>query len=340
MSESMLAGRLNYTTGAFEVKEIPVPEPAAGEVRVKVEAAGVCLSDVHLIEGALRPPLMEKTGNYEVTLGHEVAGTVEALGEGVEGVTVGDRVIVGALKVVDGDLLTLGVDYDGGWAEFVTTPVETLVPMPDDLPFEQAAIIPDAVSTPWAAVRATADVRAGESVGLWGVGGLGVHAVQLLRFVGATPLIAIDPSEAARERALKFGADAALDPNDEKFAEKLLEANGGQPLDVAFDFAGFEPVRKQAFASLRPRGRLIIVGITGGPLTIENDLVFAYSQQRVIGHYGSEPHHVSDLVQYVEKGRLDFSGSISGTFPLKDAAKAVEALESKKSNPIRLVLIP
>ncbi|MER5480380.1 zinc-binding dehydrogenase [Streptomyces sp. NPDC002734] len=336
-SRTMLAGRMNFTTRTFAVQEVPVPDPGPGEVRVRVRAAGVCLSDVHLVDGRLRPMLLQ---GDEVTLGHEVAGEVDLLGDGVTGTAPGARVIVGAGKRVGDVVWTMGVDYDGGWAEYVVAPAEVLVPIPDTLPFEQAAIIPDAVSTPWGAVEWTGQVKAGEAVGVWGVGGLGAHGVQLLRFMGAAPIVAVDPVEAARERALEFGADLALDPQDPDLAARIAAATGGACLDVAFDFAGVAPVRSQALEALGAGGRLVLVGISGGPLTVESDGLFQYGRKQILGHYGSEPRHVVDLVRLNALGRLDFSRSVSGALPLEDAAKAVERLESKQGNPIRLVLIP
>lgn len=333
----MLAGRMNFTTKEFAVKQVPVPSPGPGEVRVRVKAAGICLSDVHLIQGLLSPLYLD---GDEVTLGHEVSGEVELVGEGVDGVQVGERVIVGAGKHIGDQVWTMGVDYDGGWAEYVVAPAEVLVPIPDDLPFDQAAVIPDAVSTPWAAIEWTGQVKQGESVGVWGIGGLGAHGIQLLRFAGAAPIVAIDPVEAARERALEFGADLALDPADPDFAAKIGAATGGLGLDVAIDFAGVAPVRKQALNALGIGGRLVLVGISGGPLTIDSDIAFMYPRRQVLGHYGSEARHVVDLVRLAKLGRLEFSRSISGTLPLADAAKGVEQLENKVGNPIRLVLHP
>nr|WP_167150153.1 zinc-binding dehydrogenase [Lysinibacter cavernae] len=333
----MLAGRLNVRTKEFSVKRVPVPVPGPGEVRVKVGAAGVCLSDVHLIEGLLTPQYLD---GDEVTLGHEVAGTVEALGAGVESPPVGTRVIVQAGKKQGETVLTMGVDYDGGWAEYLVAPAVVMAPIPDDLPFDQAAIIPDAVSTPWGAIEWTGEVVAGESVGVWGVGGLGAHGIQLLRFVGASPLIAIDPIAEARERALEFGADIALDPADPEFAAKLGAATAGKGLDVAFDFAGVDPVRAQAIASLGLAGRLILVGLSGRPITIEDSTMFSYLRKQIRGHYGSEPQHVEQLIALAKNGRLEFSRSISGSIPLAEAADAVARLERKEGNPIRLVLVP
>lgn len=335
---TMMAGRLNVETGTFAMAEVPVPEPGPGFVRVKVEAAGVCLSDVHLIQGLLKPKFLQ--GN-EVTLGHEVAGTVDLPGPGTEHrVSPGDRVVIQAGYEHNGVTLTMGVDYDGGWAEYVCVPAGVLVPLGEQIPFDQAAIIPDAVSTPWGAIAGTADVRAGEAVGVWGIGGLGAHGVQLLRMVGAAPIVAVDPIPEARQRALDFGADVALDPLDPGFAAALKTATGGRGLDVALDFAGVDAVRAQALASLAVRGRLVLVGLSGTPLTIADSTGFSYARRQILGHYGSEAQHVPQLVDLTRLGRLDFARSVSGRLPLADAEKAVMALDRKEGNPIRLVLIP
>jgi D-arabinose 1-dehydrogenase-like Zn-dependent alcohol dehydrogenase len=188
--ETMLAGRSDVRTRDFAVEEVPKPSPGPGEVLVRVAAAGICLSDVHLVEGQLSPLFL--TGDA-VTLGHEVAGTVAELGDGVTGATVGQRVLLQAGEEKDGWVHTRGVDYDGGWAEYALATVGTLVPVPDGMPLEQACIVPDAVSTPWASIVRTAGVRAGQPVGVWGIGGLGAHAVQLLRLAGAAPIVAVDP---------------------------------------------------------------------------------------------------------------------------------------------------
>ncbi|MET9943156.1 alcohol dehydrogenase catalytic domain-containing protein, partial [Streptomyces halstedii] len=209
--DRMRAVRLHLPTRTLSVEEVAKPVPGPGEVLVKVAAAGVCLSDVHLVDGTLTPLYLQEES---VTLGHEVAGTVETLGPEVDGWTAGQRVVLQAGERRDGRTHTRGVDYDGGWAEYAVASATTLVALPLTLPLDQAAIIPDAVSTPWAAVTVTGDVRPAQAVGVWGAGGLGAHAVQLLRAVGAYPVIAVDPVPAARDRALHFGADLALDSGD------------------------------------------------------------------------------------------------------------------------------
>ena len=335
---TMLAGRLNVAARSFDLREIPIPDPGNGQVRIQVEAAGVCLSDVHLIDGTLNPVHLH---GDEVTLGHEVAGTIEALGAGVEGLQEGQRVLLQAGEQTrDGTILTRGVDYDGGWAEYAVARHDTVLPIPDGMPFEQACIVPDAVSTPWAAVSETAGTRPGEAVAVWGVGGLGAHAVQLLRLIGAAPIIAVDPVEGARVRATRLGADVALDPTDPGFRDGVMAATDAKGLDVAFDFAGVAAVRDQAFGVLGQFGRLVLVGLANAPVTLPHDTFFSYMQQRVLGSYGSRPEHVEQLVTLVRRGRLDLSTSVSDVLPLSEAATAVERLERKEGNPIRLILKP
>lgn len=334
----MLAGRLHVAGRALRMESVPVPEPGRGQVRIKVAAAGVCLSDVHLIDGTLTPLYLP--GDV-VTLGHEVAGTVDQVGDGVEWWQPGQRVLLQAgERDRRGTVLTRGVDYDGGWAEYALAREDTLVQIPDALPFEQACIIPDAVSTPWAAVTDTGRTRPGEAVGVWGVGGLGAHAVQLLLLVGAAPIIAVDPLPAARDRALTLGADVALDPKDDGFKDAVLELTDARGLDVAFDFAGVSPVREQALTVLGRRGRLVLAGIASEPVTIASDSRFNYLRQAVLGHYGSEAEHVDQLVTLAAQGRLDLTASVSDVLPLAEAAEAVRRVHDKAGNPIRLILRP
>ncbi|MFD5056439.1 zinc-binding dehydrogenase [Streptomyces tendae] len=334
----MLAARLHVPSRTLRLEEVPRPQPGPGEVLVKVEAAGVCLSDVHLVDGTLTPLLLR---GDTVTLGHEVSGTVAETGAGVTAWSPGQRVVLHAGESRDGVTYTRGVDYDGGWAEYALSAADAMTPLPDAIPSEQGAIIPDAVSTPWGAITESAAVRPAEAVGVWGVGGLGVHAVQLLRAIGACPVVAVDPNPVARERALAAGADLALDSADPELRQTVRAATGGPGLAAAFDFAGVPPVREQAVSVLAPKGRLVLVGLTDKPLTVTDGTRFSYLQQRILGHYGSDmPVALPQLLRLIQGGRLDFSGSVSGVLPLAEAAEAVARLERKEGDPIRLVLRP
>ncbi|MEU2621451.1 zinc-binding dehydrogenase [Streptomyces sp. NPDC007157] len=346
---TMLAGRLHLDTLKFAVEEVPVPVPGPGEVLIEVKAAGVCLSDVHLIDGSLKPFHPVDT----VTLGHEVAGVIHTLGSGLLGDWApGTRVALQAgqpcgrcgncmrrlrpcLKT-----LTRGLDYDGGWAQYAVAREDTLALLPDQLPFDQAAIIPDAVSTPYAAIVETGQVRPAQAVGIWGAGGLGAHGIRLARLAGAAPIIAVDPLSSARERALAFGADLALDPAAPDFPEAVHQATAGLGLDVAFDFAGVPAVREQAATVLARGGVLVLAGLTPKPLTITDSTQFSFRRNQVRGHYGSGPQYVEQLIRLASTGRLDLAPSITAHIPLAEAADAVARLERKEGDPIRLVLIP
>ncbi|MGW6909079.1 zinc-binding dehydrogenase [Streptomyces sp. NPDC054940] len=335
---TMRAVRLHFPSRELRVEEVPRPVPGPGEVLVKVEAAGVCLSDVHLISGGLGGLLGRRA--EPLILGHEVAGTVAGLGPEVDGWETGDRVVLQAGEQRDGKILTRGVDYDGGWAEYTLARVGTFVALPASIPFEQGAIVPDAVSTPWGAITLTADVRPAQAVGVWGIGGLGAHGVQLLRAVGAFPIVAVDPSPAARERALASGADLALAPADDAFADKVRAVTGGAGLEVAFDFAGVDAVREQALSVLGRSGKLVLVGLSGTPVAITDSTAFSVRKLQILGHYGSDEAAVPQLIRLMEAGRLDFARSVSEVLPLDRAADAVERLEHRKGDAIRLVLRP
>lgn len=352
--KTMLAGRLRLDTRTFAVEEVPVPTPGPGEVLVEVRAAGVCLSDVHLIDGSIGPafPVDSVAAARAVTLGHEVAGVIHAVGPGVAGEWVpGTRVVLQAGQACGAcggclrrtacrQPLTRGVDYDGGWAQYALAREDTLLAIPDDLPFDQAAIIPDAVSTPYAAIVETGAVRPAQAVGIWGAGGLGAHGIRLARMVGAAPIIAVDPLPTARERALAFGADFALDPTADGFAEAVAEATAGRGIDVAFDFAGVPAARAQAVAALGAGGVLVLAGLTPEPIVVGDSTGFCFQGSQIRGHYGSGFEHVEQLIGLTSAGRIDLAPSITAHVPLVDAADAVHRLEKKIGDPIRFVLTP
>ena len=334
----MRAGRIKISTREFKVVDYPVPIPSTGQVRIEVKAAGVCLSDVHLLDSTLSPGYL---AGDEVTMGHEVAGVIDQLGDGITNWAVGDRVIVCAgIRDERGRVRTQGFDFDGGFAQYMVADARTLVAIHDELSFEQACIIPDAVSTPWAAITQTAHMQPGQSSAVYGIGGLGIHAVQLLKILGSSPIIAVDPLLQARERALLVGADVALDPKDSEFSKKLRAVTNGRGVDAAFDFAGVSAVRVQALPLLAEQGRLVIIGIASEPITIPDDMAFVYKRNQILGHYGSELHHTQELVELVRSGKLDLSASISRILPLEEAGEALEQLRQKTKNPIRIVLKP
>jgi threonine dehydrogenase-like Zn-dependent dehydrogenase len=220
MVDTMRAERFYADSKTIAVEDIPIPEPGAGEVLVKVAFCGICHSDLSLINSTFPPQ------QPVVTQGHEASGTIAKLGPDVTGWAEGDRVIVAAGRPCmtcpncrRGDVANcqriqlMAFAYDGAWAEYTVAQAVGLTRVPNNVPLEQAAILADAVSTPFGAVVRTGRVGIGESVGVWGVGGVGTHIVQRARLVGAVPVIAVDINPAVLDRALELGADHALDPS-------------------------------------------------------------------------------------------------------------------------------
>lgn len=347
MADTMRAQRFYADTKTFAVEDVPIPEPGPGEVLVKVAFCGICHSDLSLINGTF--PAMRPV----VTQGHEASGTIAKLGPDVTGWAEGDRVVVAAGRPCSqcancrrGDVTNclaiqlMAFAYDGAWAEYTVAQAAGLTLVPDNVPLEQAAILADAVSTPFGAVVRTGKVGIGESVGVWGVGGVGTHIVQLARLVGAAPVIAVDVKPAVLERAVELGADHAFDARDDRLSEKIAELTGGRKLDVAFDAVGLASTFEQALDSLTIGGRLVAVGMSAEPACVGSTSMFALTQKQVLGHLGYQNVDIETLATLVSRGRLDISRSISDVVSLEDIAVGIERLDSQEGNPIRILVQP
>src|SRR3954468_10341055 len=293
MAGTMRAQRFYKATREWAVEDVPIPQPGPGEVLIKVAYCGICHSDLSLIDGVF--------GGIDVpdvvTQGHEASGVVAALGPGVAGWAEGDRVIPAAgrpcgvcdycLKGRFGEcanIRLMAFAYDGAWAEYTVAQAFGLTRVPDGVPMDQAAILADAVSTPFGAVVHTGQVRIGEAVGVWGLGGVGTHIVQLARLVGANPIIALDLEEPVRQRALELGADFAFDSRDPDLQAKIAEATKGRMLDVAFDAVGVKATFEQGLAMLANGGRVVVVGLSGDEASLGSTLGFNLLRKQALGH--------------------------------------------------------
>jgi propanol-preferring alcohol dehydrogenase len=261
------------------VENVDQPEPGPGEVLLKVAGAGACHSDVAIYEdfakdapGSIPPPF---------TLGHENAGTVEALGPGVSGIGVGDAYLVygpigcGHCKpcsrgqdtycenAASMPYLGVGLGRDGGMAEYVAVPARNLVPLGDADPIA-AAPLADAGLTPYHAIKlALPNLAGGGRFALViGLGGLGQIAVQILTALTGATVIATDMRADAMERAAENGAVTV--PGGAGQVEAIREITGGRGVDAAFDIVGATPTVKTAQASMAQGGRLTVIGIAGG----------------------------------------------------------------------------
>ncbi|WP_130865594.1 zinc-binding dehydrogenase [Acidipropionibacterium timonense] len=347
MPETMLAERFHADGRRVELEEVPIPHPGPGEVLIEVAYCGICHSDLSLISGAFpaRIPV--------VTQGHEASGTIVELGAGVTGWNVGDRVIPSAgrpclvcRKCRRGDfgnclhLNLMAFAYDGAWAEYHVTSATGLTKVPANVPLDQAALLADAVSTPYAAVVHTAKVHMGNAVAVWGVGGVGTHLVQLAKAAGGVPVIAIDLDQEVLDRAMRVGADFTLHSDDPELMSKIEDITGGRMIDVAFDAVGIKATALAAVKSLDVNGKAVSVGLSAQTIDAGPFLEFNLQRKQLLGHLGYQRQDIAMLAEMLSYGRLDLSESISKVIPLSRITEGIESLENHEGHPIRILVKP
>ncbi len=344
--EKMTAARLYEAKAPLVIEEIDMPKPGPGEALIEMKACGICATDVHIaVEGAV------PTAYTPITLGHEPSGVISDLGHGVRGWKKGERAAIYPQVTCgicpqcregrDGicvNTRVLGMHRDGAFADFLVIPARNLVKIPDNVTFTEAAIMTDAGATPFHAVTKRGQVRPGETVAIFGCGGLGMNAIQVCRLAGAARIIAVDTSDYALERALKVGADIAVNAGAEKPYKEVMSANGGYGVDVAFEFVGVNAAIDQAVRSLRRGGRAVTVGIGPERINIIAPFFFVYNDLTLIGSFGSDIGDLEKLMGIAASGKLDFKESVSSVIPLKDVNQGISDLEKKVGNPVRIVV--
>jgi propanol-preferring alcohol dehydrogenase len=327
--------------GEIALGDVAEPEPGDGEVLIAVDAAGVCGTDRHIVAGDLGVP----PGTVP---GHEVAGTILDTTHGVDGWNPGDRVAAfgqvtcgtcpGCLAGRSNRCRRpeiLGMARQGGFAERIALPASSLIALPDDVPDGVGAIASDAIATPFHALTTVGQLQPGETVVVIGAGGLGVHAVQLARLCGAAKVVAVDPSQAARDAALAAGADEVFDPGTEDEPARALRrlARGAT---LALECVGRSETVELGLAALSPGGRLVVVGVGSTQPNLPPLGMFIGAELSVHGSFGSTPAEIQTVLGLISAGRLDVSRSVQREVPLARAAEVF----SEPFGPARTVIIP
>ncbi len=345
---TMRAARLIRPGEPLRIDEVPVPDPGPGEILVAVAACGLCGTDLHLaVDGDL------PVARTPITLGHEAAGFVAGVGAGVVGLREGDRVALfpsatcGACRPCGAGRDALcdraqvyGMARDGALADFVAVPARTAIPLPAEVPFDVGAVVTDGVATPFHALRGRGALRAGETVGVVGCGGLGTHAIQLARMMGAGLVVAIDTDPAARARAQALGADVVVDPAAEHAPRAVRAASGSGGLDLVVECVGRAETAELAVRCLGKGGRAVLVGVGPERPSLPPLVAFAGREQAVLGSFGMDRRDIEDLLALIAAGRLDLSGSISARYPLPEAGAALAHLASRRGGVVRVVVEP
>ena len=351
----------------LRLEELELGAPRAGELLIRVEAASVCHSDVSVVDGSRVRPL-------PMALGHEAAGVVEEVGPGVRDVKPGDHVVLtfvpscgtcpecssgrpalctpGAAANGAGTLLhgpSLLRDAGGkvvhhhlgisGFARHAVVARESAVVIPADVPLQTAALFGCAVLTGAGAVLNTAAVRPGQSVAVFGLGGVGLASVMAASVAGAVTIVAVDPVAAKRRLALELGATHAFAPEEAEAAVKDLTGGGAE---VTFEAAGVPAVLEAAFRSARRGGTTVAMGLPHPSRTLTLPaLAFAGLGQSLIGSYMGSASPQRDIPRYLalwKKGRMPVDRLQSAALPLDRINEAFEALASGAA--VRQVLLP
>ncbi|MGZ4809630.1 MAG: alcohol dehydrogenase catalytic domain-containing protein [Thermoanaerobaculia bacterium] len=286
--------------------DVSDPSPRAGEVVIEIRAAGICHSDGHYRAGRgnVRLPL---------TLGHEIAGVVVSAGRGVKSVRAGDRVAVHYL-ISCGDCdacrrrgeqfcetgRMIGKELDGGYAERIVIPAANAIPVPETIPFDQAAIMMCSTATVYHALR-LASLQRGETVAILGFGGLGVSALKVAQALGAGRIIAVDVVPSKLDLARSLGAEVATELKD---------------VDIAVELSGQAPVCLTGLRGLAPGGRMMLVAINLRSLTFDPYADVLGRERRIIG---CSDHTRQELLELMAMG-LDLSEAITRRVPLEEGA--------------------
>lgn len=342
----MKAVRLVEVGQPLQEQDIPVPTLGDKDILVKVGAAGICHSDVHYRGG--KSPVYP----LPMTLGHEVAGVVAAAGSLVTRVQAGDRVCLHYL-VTCGECeycmtgneqfcakgKMLGHFTDGGYAEYLAVPEWNAVKLPDEITFEQGATLMCASATSFHALKKSR-LQAGETVAVFGVGGLGMSAIQLARVFGAREVYAVDINPKKLELAQKYGAVPVNAAEKDPVAEiRRMTQNKG--VDVSLELIGMPETMRQGLLSLAYFGRLVVVGISAAPMLVNTYRELVGTENEIIGCSDHLLHELPILIDFARQGRLDLSHVVTRTVPLDAAAinQALDDLERFGDN-VRTVIVP
>jgi S-(hydroxymethyl)glutathione dehydrogenase/alcohol dehydrogenase len=353
------------------VERVWLEAPGPGEVLVRVAAAGVCHSDLHLADGALGE------GRWPIVLGHEGAGVVTALGEGVTGVREGDHVVfclvapcgvceacrsgrrtlcepagaegvagnvrTGArrLRAADGTALQHGFTI-ACFAEHAVVAAASVIPIPRDVPLWQAALLGCGVLTGFGAVSHAAGVRVGERVVVVGCGGVGLQVIAAARLAGAATIVAVDRRPEKLEHALRRGATHAVDASGHDAIGEILRLTGGGA-DHAFEVVGAAPTIRLAWDVLRPGGTEVVVGLAPSGVEVSLPAIEFLSEKSVVGSYygsGDPVAALPGLVDLVRAGRLALDDMVSHLIDLDGVPEAMERLRRGEGDRSVIVIDP
>jgi len=329
----------------LELMDLDTPNPKENQVVVKVKAVGVCHSDLHLWEGGYDlgdgqfMKVTDRGVKYPVTPGHEIAGTVEAMGSDVVGFSKGDEVLVypwigcgqcPACKVENENLCdtpkSLGVFQDGGYSDFALVPHYKYLAKLSGVNPDAATSIACSGLTAYSAIKKS-NVNSPEFLVIIGAGGLGLMGVQIAKAITKAKIICVDLDDSKLETAKQIGADFILNSKDPETSQKIISLCNNKGADSVVDFVNAPPTAKLGISILRKRGNLVLVGLFGG--SIELSLVTIPLKSIIIqGAYTGNYNDMVELLALTRKGTIN--PMITKRYSLSEANNALEDLKARK----------
>lgn len=341
----MDAVRLVEPGKPLELQRISIPAVGEQDALVRVRAAGICHSDAHYRAGR------SNMGIMPITLGHEVAGEVEWVGSEVREIKAGERVCL-HYNISCGDcyycrtgneqfcttVKMIGHHIDGGYAEYIAVPARNAIRLPDEISFEEGATLMCASATAFHALR-RGRVKDGETVAVFGVGGLGLSAIQLAKALGAVEVYAVDIKSDKLELASEYGA-IPIDASRMDAVEEIRTLTKGKGVNVALEMIGLQKTMKQTIESLGVMGRAIIVGLSQIPLEVHPYQTLIGREVEIIGSNDHLLQELPLLIDMARKKLLDTSHVVSQTI-LLDADKINQRLDDLENytSDVRAVIV-
>ena len=354
--QTMIAAVLESAPGGLRIEEIPVPEPRAGEILVRVSACGVCHTDLHVMKAEVAFPT-------PAVMGHEISGTVAALGPGVGGPAIGTPVaaafimpcgICPACGAGRDDLCEnffsmnrlRGTLYDGtsrlrrrdgtslamysmaGLAEYAVVPATDVFPLAPGLPLPESAVLGCAIFTAYGAVRHGAGLRGGERIAVVATGGVGINIIQIARAFGASQIIAIDVRDDKLDAARRLGATDVVNAASVDATARVRELTGGGGVDVAFEVLGLPQTFTQAFEMIRDGGRMVAVGIAAGKSAAPIEITRLVRRGlRIVGSFGARTRSdMPEIIRLAAQGVFRPAEMVTRRFKLTEADEAYQLL--------------
>ncbi|MBM2821447.1 MAG: hypothetical protein HW413_193 [Thermoleophilia bacterium] len=316
----MKAVRIHEDGGpeVLRYEDIADPEPGPGEVLVSLRAAGLNHLDVWVRKGLPSAPKPR-------ILGADGAGVVAALGDGVGGFEIGDRVVVNPGIVHDGRITVIGEHTDGTYCELKALPAGQLYPLVDSMSFEEGAAFPLTFETAYRMLVTKAAVREGEWVLIWGIGGgVALAAFELCRALGARTIVT-SSSQEKLDRARELGADVAVSHTDDDVVKAVKDSTGGHGADIVVETVG-EATWERSLGAAAQEGRVVVCGATSGHSPPARLYRLWWKQLVIYGSTMGMPSDFEGAYELIRAGRARVH--VDSVYPLAEAAKAHERLES------------